>query len=482
MKRYIFLLSLFVLSIGVLYSCEAIDRMFDHSSEGRYDFSEENMGYVRGGDKDLVTFNLGDIQKLEGHDAFVGWLDDSQADHIPDTTIVEADTIVFAPGDTLFVKPDTVVTKDFMDYARRRIDFHMQARNANVPDIELNEFPAYIRYYPDDARVTRVTVESSDTSVMVIRPTDRPLKFIFVPKNLGDCNITVTLEGNNSITKTFPLRVTHTAYVVFYVSRLADLLDSQWQDIDFKITTLPDSWYPLVLYFQDSLTVYSSLHAQRWDEDEYHRTGNLVNEPFELFDTISSPRRRHVEVVTRDDMKDPRLPLGMRRKDFRSMADVGGRDRDGVRFLWTVKEKDFTYTDWDFEDGKLIFRDTTIVDERIRLKGYRWQNVVEMGVDILCDLPYVDFKYAVKLKASRMDSETLDYDDDRVVASDAGASKVLSVVMLGNDLTDEDVERLRRAAQDSKQMIRDFPRDSAKWFFDLSDYGVDVDYIWEYFK
>lgn len=468
-----------VVTASVTVSCDAFRDAVGKMPEDFFD-NEEELGYVLGGDKDISFFYLGDLQKEEGAEKFVGWLDDSQTGHLRDTLFIQQDTIVLSPGDTLFQAADTIVTEDFINYARRRLDYYFDPSNANEPDKVRNDIPVYVKYSPQDANISRVTIESSDTSVVTVRRTDRPLKFILKAKNLGDCDITVTLEGNNVVRKKYPVRVTHTAYIVFYVSRLADLLDSDYQKIDYKISNLPDKWYPLVMYFQDSLTVFSQVSGQRWDEEAYALTGMLRNTPFEERDTVVSPLRRHIKVIHRSDIVHPSYPLGMRRRQYRDVSDIAFTDREGKKFVWYVKDKEFEYTEVDYRDGKLVFNDTSIIEQKVVKKGYRWEGVMQMGVDLVCDIPYVDFVYAVKLNSSNFEKEFFEYLENGAVLSDDKAQKTLSVVFLDNGLTERDEEMLRKAAEHSKQLIKNHPADSAKWFFDLSEYGIDVDYVWDY--
>lgn len=441
-------------------------------------YTDNNLGYVKGGDKDIIHFVLGNLVTHDDETAFAGWGDDSFHSQMKDTLIIKPDTVVLSNGDTLFQAADTIIIKDIVNSARKRLDYYTDFEDRNKPHRARNRIPVYIKYTPDDANIRRVTLESSDTNVIRVSRSDRPLKFFLEVMDMGDCNITVTLEGNNIIRKTYPVRCVYTAYIIFYISRLSDLIDNPIQWIDYKVTTMPDKWYPFVMYVQDSLTLTSICEAEVWDAKEFFKTGKLVNKDSTLTDTVTSRLRSHVEVITRAHILKDDNPMGMIRLPFRDISSIAARDIEKTEFFWRVKQKDHDYEVLDYdENGELIWRDTTIVHEKIRLKGYKWKSSLEMGVDVVCGIPYVDFKSVVKLKGSLDGKTAVEVWSDAELASDEKALKALRITLLDNPMTGADRERLEKAAEETKKLVEKNPRDSAKWLPDFDEYGIDIDYV-----
>lgn len=131
--------------------------------------------------------------------------------------------------------------------------------------IEYNGQSIFCRlsFSPFVAKVTKVTLESSNPDIVSFRNTDDILNFYLDVHGVGECDIKVVAEGINRLERTIHLRISAKIGLLVYTD--AFWLNNITARLKYKTTELPKGIRSIYLNVKDSATVigYSRIIDQR---------------------------------------------------------------------------------------------------------------------------------------------------------------------------------------------------------------------------
>lgn len=360
----------------------------------------------------------------------------------------------------------------------------------NVFDVDDGRFLCRLTYQPFVAKITKVTVTSSDEGVASFEPTDDILNFYMNVNGIGETDVTVLAEGINTKELHIHLRVTGKIDLLLYTD--AFWLNNLTARLKYKTKALPKGIKSLYMNVRDTATVIGMVRTI--DQRRGDRT--FVSEA----DTIRYPLKQHTDKFRK-----------RKRVILRNVSDAVrhyNRDKEGYGYIKLSKETaELLKADPGMPIEYSVKKvgdsyDITMLGQTFRTDAYqihwinrtvmlrgRWpadRKVVEidgqpylefrepyltkqirLGMEVIGNCPYLTFN--IMMKKSQSPSESDEDEDD--TADDFTNDAEESVDSIGTKLKDyfvvEFIENMSQKQKDSlanvlDDLVRQTP-DSLKW-------------------
>lgn len=361
----------------------------------------------------------------------------------------------------------------------------------NAFDVDDARMLCRLTYQPFVARIDKVTVTSSDESVVSIDPTDDMLNFYMNLNGLGECDVKVVAEGINMKELNIHVRVTGRIDLLLYTDPF--WLNNLTARLKYKTKALPKGIKSLYMNVRDTATVIGM--ARTIDQRNGDRT--FVS----IADTTRYPVNQHTDkfrkrkrVILRNVSDAVRLYNGDMYaygyvKVSKEMAEELGAAGPNLRPEFSVKKVGESYditmlgqtfrTDayqlyWINRTIHLMGRwpaDATLVEEDgqyyVRFTEPFITKQIRLGMEIIGNCPYLAFN--IMMKASQSSSDSDEDEDDNADDFVNDAEEVVDSI--GTKLKDyfvvEFIENMPQHRKDSlanvlDNLVKQTP-DSLKW-------------------
>ena len=314
--RRLFVYSVMCLGCFAMAGCDAIrGRLSGWGGE----IMVVMLGYeseVEGADRE---FEHGEV--LEGDDNFIAFNDQSAYD-------------------------EAAKQEQELELPRNRFEFSYEERTMVV------------KTYPKFAEVDKITITSSDPSILEIKSVEDG-KAVVLTHKLGDVNVHVKVDGpQNSIEQDYPVRVYYCVELDFYITPywLSGALNTR---IRYKVKNMPPQEKELVTEIKDSVTVvgYCRFYDVNKSRQAYYDRDTVT---FRVQDKVDRFRKNH------------RLLVRNVTSAFRYFAN---------------KKVQGSIYEWDDEKG-----DYVVVDKEF---SYSVEQVI-MDFNVVSTNPYVEFVFVSK--------------------------------------------------------------------------------------
>ena len=230
---------------------------------------------------------------------------------------------------------------------------------------------------PDNAAISAVRLVSADSSIVNIIPGDFPTKYKLDPKGVGETDLTLTVKGENTLEKTYHMRVNATTSFKVHVPKFwySNILTTK---LRYRVKDMPANVKSMYMDVMDSVTVFGQC--------EYYDYKKFGDQKQVLRDTITFPLKKHIDRFKKGKRVLLRNVTSAVREFNHTRAHEGTTINryvvDGVQHVDTVAHK------------------------------YPWiTSQIELSLYIVSDNPYLVFTPIVKVKDSPKDKDDDDTSD-----------------------------------------------------------------------
>ena len=365
----------------------------------------------------------------------------------------------------------------------------------NTMDFDRTDYLVRMSYDPFVAKVSKVTLTSSNEDIVSFEDTDDILNKRMTVKQVGECDVTMVAEGVNTIERTYHLRIVGRIAIMIYTDPF--WLHNLTARLKYKTKQLPPGVKKLYMNVRDSVSVVGMcrLIDQRKGEKTFKSVASDITFPLKQH---TDKFRKGKRVILRN-VSDAVYHFNEVKTGYSYML-VPDELKDAVKVGENILSVKFSIT----QKGGAYYM--TILGQEIPIDKYqlewinrqvkengKWPNnakVVEengvkyirfedsyvckqlrLAIDILGDNPYLIFDIMTKANQTPSNSDEDEDDPDEEFVN--GAEEVVD--SLGTQLKDyftfTFVENMSQHVKDSlarelNRMIQEVP-DSTKWVFDI---------------
>lgn len=378
------------------------------------------------------------------------------------------------------------------------------AMRNNLDYGKMQSLDVVFKYRPDNARVKSLALVSSDEDIISIGRGDAPMSYKFDLNGVGECDVTLTVEGNRTAVRTYRVIVTETMTLKVYMD--AFWLNNVTARLKYKTKSLPGNVKSMYMNVQDSATVIGMSRAidQRRGEKTFRSVG----------DTTAYRLRQHTDRFRKGKRVILRNVSDAVRKYNNDMfcksylkVDESAKalySASSMEIPWSIRKVAGETYDLTLFKGQKCEQSIRIDSYQVAYisrtmslyggwphgrsfekVGGEWYMTfrepyvakqVQLGMAVISNNPYLFFD--VVMKKSQAPSETDDDEDDD--AEDEADDSEMVVDTLRNQLKDYFVvhfvdnlslKERTKLSKDLDSLIRETP-DSTKWVLDVGyDFG-----------